>query len=518
MAIGAAMMPQSVAGQRRLDSRRWRLVYAQMVLLTLVSAGLAYISAPDPFSIALLLLVMCCAAVVARPILGVYGAAFLTMVGDTVTVPWYPFTKNFSSRESILFLNDGLTINPLEIIILLTAVSWILRMLGDTEWALHKGVLWKPVMTFTGFVFLGLIYGLSRPGHDTTVAVWEVRPLLYLPILYVLITNLFTTARQYERLFMCALAGVVVQSLLALQYFHSLDRDVREHLDALTEHAASIHVDVLIIFVLAIWLLPRCNHIRRIWVTLALIPCVWMFVLAQRRAAAVALIAGVLALVAVMYQRRRWATLWFAVVGVVFGALYTAAFWNSTEGVGFGAAAVKTVIAPGQLSLEDQNSDLYRQIEAYDIWYTIRSNELFGVGFGQQFLRPWQLPDISFFVFWQYLPHNSVLWIWMKTGIGGFISMLYLMARTIHHGVRSAVRIQSHDLTSVVIGSVIYVVMYMVYCYVDIGWDIRSTVFLAITMAICADLVNVIEPPPEADAPEADAGETASTEEMELVS
>ncbi len=91
--------------------------------------------------------------------------------------------------------------------------------------------------------------------------------------------------------------------------------------------------------------------------------------------------------------------------------------------------AVKTVIAPGQLSLEDQSSDLYRQIEAYDIWYTIRSNELFGVGFGQQFLRPWQLPDISFFVFWEYMPHNSILWIWMKMGIGGFMAMLYLIAR-----------------------------------------------------------------------------------------
>ena len=62
-----------------------------------------------------------------------------------------------------------------------------------------------------------------------------------------------------------------------------------------------------------------------------------MFVLAQRRAAAIALIAGVVALVAVLYQRRRWAALWFTLVGVVFGALYTAAFWNSTEGVGFGA-------------------------------------------------------------------------------------------------------------------------------------------------------------------------------------
>ncbi len=130
------------------------------------------------------------------------------MVGDTVTVPWYPFTKNLSSRESILFIADGLTINPLEIIILAhRAVVDPAHARRSPTGSCKRGVMWKPMMVFTGFVFLGLVYGLSRGGHDTTVAVWEIRPLLYLPILYVLITNLLTTARQYERLFMCALVG-----------------------------------------------------------------------------------------------------------------------------------------------------------------------------------------------------------------------------------------------------------------------------------------------------------------------
>ena len=81
-------------------------------------------------------------------------------------------------------------------------------MLGDSAWQFKRGVLWRPMCVFTAFVFLGLVYGLGRGGHDTTVAVWEARPLLYIPILYVLITNLFTTGRQYERLFMCAIVGV----------------------------------------------------------------------------------------------------------------------------------------------------------------------------------------------------------------------------------------------------------------------------------------------------------------------
>jgi O-antigen ligase len=513
MSSGAMDLPNSVLAQQRHDDRRWRLLYAQVLIVALMIALLAYGTAPAPFSIAILALLIYCIAIVVRPILGVYGAVFLTMIGDTVTVPWYPFTKNLSSRESILFISDALTISPFELTIALTALSWILRMLGDANWQFKRGAMWTSIMVFTGFVFLGLFYGLSGAGHDTTVAVWEVRPLLYVSIVYVLITNLLTTGRQYERLFMCAVVGVVVQSLLSLQYFNSLDPELRENLDSLTEHAASIHVDVVIIFVLAIWLLPRCRPARRVWVSVALVPCVWMFVIAERRAAAIALMIGVLAVAVLIYPRRRAAAVWFTLFAVVIGGLYTAAFWNSTGSIGFGAQAIKSVIAPGQLSAEDQSSDLYRQIEAYDLWYTIRSNELFGVGFGQKFLRPVALPDISFFVFWEYLPHNSILWIWMKMGVGGFMSMLFLIARTIHRGVRSAMRIQSLDLTSVVIASVVYVVMYTVYCYVDIGWDVRSTVFLAMAIAICADLETLLEPPEDEV-----EGESSVTDDLELVS
>ena len=91
----------SVAAQQQVDRRRSRLLYSQVLLVAGVSAGLAYYTAPQPFSIVFVGLIICCSAVVVRPILGVYGAVFLTMIGDTVTVPWYPFTKNLSSRESI---------------------------------------------------------------------------------------------------------------------------------------------------------------------------------------------------------------------------------------------------------------------------------------------------------------------------------------------------------------------------------------------------------------------------------
>ena len=33
--------------------------------------------------------------------------------------------------------------------------------------------------------------------------------------------------------------------------------------------------------------------------------------------------------------------------------------------------------------------------------------------------------------------------------------------------------------------------MYLLYSYVDIAWDIRSMIFMAIVMAVCADLIQL---------------------------
>ena len=113
------------------------------------------------------------------------------------------------------------------------------------------------------------------------------------------------------------------------------------------------------------------------------------------------------------------------------------------------------------------------------------------VDFGHAFYQIYQLPDISFFIFWRYMPHHSFLWIWLKTGIGGFVSMLYLMIRTIQHGVRSTMQFPPGTTRAMCIASTLYVAMYLVYSYVDIAWDIRSMIFMAVVMAVCADLIGL---------------------------
>jgi O-antigen ligase len=170
---------------------------------------------------------------------------------------------------------------------------------------------------------------------------------------------------------------------------------------------------------------------------------------------------------------------------------YVGAFWNNESLAGFPAQAIKTVISPSQVDQKDQSSDGYRTVENLDIHATIQAKPLTGLGFGQKFYRPFALPDISFFPFYEYMPHNSVLWFWVKTGVAGFVALLFLFGSTIRSGVRTALELPPGRDVVLATAALSYVVMYLIYAYVDVAWDARSMVCIALVTAICADYVRL---------------------------
>ena len=483
-----------VRAQQSRDRSRFWVVYGALLTLVLITAVIAASTAPQAFSIAFLVLILASAACFLRPTAGIYVIVFLTLIGDTVTTSWWPFTKNMSSRESIFFVHDSIPINPLEILLVLTTISWLLRSLDDPTWKFRRGALFTPLIVFTGFVLLAVGRAFAS-GADKRVAFFEARPLLYMIAVYFLVTNLFETRQQYIRLVMLALTAVSIQSIFSLNFYLTLTPSERAELESLSEHSATVLMDMLFLLLLAVVMLKCSRYLR--WSLLFLsIPVVWAYLLSQRRAAMVALFVGVVFLVVVLFFRRRRAFWFFTPAAVVVGLGFVLATWNAKGPIGLPSTAVKTVLFPDELAEADRNSDIYRQLEAFDIWFTIRNNPVQGVGFGQKFQQPAPLPDLSFFEFWEYIPHNSVLWIWIKLGFLGFASMLFLFARAVQLGARSAIAVRKADHVAMVVGGVGYVVMFIVFAYVDIAWDVRSTVYLGIGFAMCSDFARARDAPP----------------------
>src|SRR4051794_30789010 len=153
-----------VEAQIAHDRARALAVYGAILLLTLFMAVVAYRRAPAPFPLALLVLTLACVAAIVRPAVGLYVLVFLTMVGDAVTVPWWPFTKNMSSRESIFFVSDSLIMSPLELLAGVTLLAWLIRRIADPTWRFVRGRLLWPITAFTAFVALGFMWGIAKGG------------------------------------------------------------------------------------------------------------------------------------------------------------------------------------------------------------------------------------------------------------------------------------------------------------------------------------------------------------------
>lgn len=482
----------SVDRQNRVARVRNGFVVVVLAILLVFIATTAIATFPRPFPLVLLLLIVVTVVSAVRPDFGVLAIISLALIGDGATSSWYPFAKNFSSAESALYVSENLPISPLEVVLAVTVAAWLFRAIGNRTWSFVRGGLLTPILVFACFVVLGLVYGLSR-GGNLNVALWEARPLLYIPVIYILVTNVITTPGQRTALVVSAVAAIGLQSVLAIVYYFNLPAFERSDLERLTDHPATIHMNAVVVLLAALLLVPSCSWRLRVFVAVASIPISWAWVLSQRRAAAIALIVGVLLVGVIMLWRNRRAALWFIPLFSIFTGLYVAAFWNVSGGIGFGAQAVKSVLAPEALSAQDLSSNEYRRRETVNLWFTIRQRRLTGVGFGQQFYRPLPLADISVFPFWEYVPHNSLIWLYLKTGFLGFASMLFVFARAIQRGFFAAVRTTQPNSSALVVSGLGYVVMFMVFAYVDIAWDIRSAVFLAFAFYLCADVTTIEE-------------------------
>lgn len=455
-------------------------MYAALIFAALLFAIVANRSAPQPFALGFVLLVVGGISTLLRPVIGIYIVAFFAVLGDAVTSPWYPFVKNFSSRESILYVNDQLVVSPLEVFLFLAFVGWLLGMVGSRRVRLYRAPVLRPLVALTCFVVLGLAWGLAH-GGDSNVALWEARPLLQMAVLLVLVVNVCDRTSHYTRIFGLVCTAVFLDSLLAIRFYENLPLVKREDLESLGEHSASLHVNLLLVLLAATYLYRNSSRARRVMLPVVCAPCVYAYFLAQRRAAIVGLVVAAIVLAAVLFYQNRRAFWYIVPLATVLAVVYVGAFWNSQSSAGFPAQAIKGVVAPSQLSAADQSSDLYRKTEAFDLVYTIRSNPLLGVGFGQKFLRPVPLPDISFFVWWEYMPHNSILWLWLKLGVLGFIAFFYFVATLIKSAVGNLVASSRGEYGALMLASVLFVVMFLVYAYVDIAWESQSLVLLAIT-------------------------------------
>jgi hypothetical protein len=300
--------------------------------------------------------------------------------------------------------------------------------------------------------------GVSR-GGDFKVALWEIRALGYLVGLAWLIPQLVDRRRDVELVLgviALALGIKAVQGLFRYFFVLRMELDLSETFMA--------HEDP-VMFVPLFYLLAGLLHhrasprLRRLLLVLAPAMLVAL-VLTQRRIAYITLLlCGVAyAVAAVPAVRRTFLRLVMPMAAV--GAVYVLAFSGSDSPLGQPIERAMSLFDSGNLS------NLYRVIELENLRYTIQEHP-WGLGFGHPYEIVRSLPRLDFPLY-EYIPHNEILWIWVKAGTAGFVVVLFYFARVVAEAVWTARHVRDGLLQAVAVVVGLAVINQLVASYYEL--------------------------------------------------
>jgi hypothetical protein len=459
-----------------------------MVGATVVTALFVLFIEPLPLPVGALVFAGTIVAIAIQPRYGLYLILFLSLLGDSVLMPWYPFVKNLSSQESLLYINGAVIVSPMECYLGLIIAMWLGKAAMQRKLEFYRGELFWPAIAFAMCMVFGLVYGLVT-GGDANIALWEVRPIFLLPIILVLTSNLLAKPNHVIQLMWVVFVALFIEGLVGSYAYLVILGGNLHGIEAITEHSAAIHMNTLFTFVIAAYLY-RASPAHRILIPLMAPVVLLEYLATQRRAAYLSLgiaIAFIFVLMYFQYRRLFWT---IVPVLLILVTAYLGAFWNAGGALAMPANAVKSIIAPDEGG-KDYQSNLYRVLENRNVVHTIRTSPLTGVGFGQKFHILVSMPDISFFAWWEYIVHNSILWTWMQTGILGFVSMIFLAGLSIMAGIRAFWQLPNGTFRAVILAATLFIVMHFMYAYVDMSWDTQSMLYLGSMMGVinCAEYI-----------------------------
>ena len=430
--------------ERRVAPAHWRvglLLAGASVLLGVLAGALGPAGvAASAFAVIAVALVV---AIWRRPEL----SPIVLLIG-ALTIEQFPFTtgqpgainqapptpSDFTDRLPLFHGVSGVHISPADLLVLMLVIFWLLKRRTSQTVAVSRSPLTYAVGALLLAVALGVVVGQAHHGALRT-AFTEVRPYFYLAAAY-LVATVFATRLEILRLAMWALVlGSGFKATQALYSFMHVRNQVPRP-DFIVGHEEALFFALFITLTLALWLFEIPGRLRT--TATFLLPLVFLADLVNSRRAAWLILGGALIALTVMTMaaipaRRHYMTRILAVLTVI-AAVYFPAYWNHTGALAGPARAVKSAVSP---NARDESSDVYRIQENQNLRLNIREGGVLGKGFGLPINYALEIQDISTIdPLIKFIPHNGVLYIFMRMGLIGAIAFWSLLGIGIITGCR----------------------------------------------------------------------------------
>ncbi|MHB8597385.1 MAG: hypothetical protein ACYDER_11315 [Ktedonobacteraceae bacterium] len=472
--------------QKRSDTLLFIAIVAAVLLVTPL---LVWLGSKIGFSYTLggVIVLAIIASIVTWPVIGFYliAASALLVEEEALIVNGKPLYSLYVFYWPPRY--EGLIERPIGFLMLFIFFVLICHRFVKRERLLLGGELFWPFLLFLLCVAYGVVHGLTS-GGNLKIIVLEVRPFWYFFLSYLLAYNLITHKKHVRLFLWLVILSAGIKSLegvyIYLVLYHG---NLIDHHEIMAHEESFFFIAVLLLVVL---FSLHYRYRPQLYVALAILPFLIIATIAnQRRADYVAFLIGVLVVWILVFIVKPQARKWLAIsllIFLVLGTGYVAAFYKSSGSVGEPARAVVSVFYPDPT---EAASNLYRDIEDYDLKYTVRLNPM-GMGFGKEFLQPIPLPNILILdPYYLYIPHNTIDWVWMRLGPIGFGAFWYLIGAIIVRGCIIARRLRDRYLQLVAIFVVGVTVMEIIVAYADYQlYFYRNVIYLGLLVGILMKL------------------------------
>ncbi len=343
----------------------------------------------------------------------------------------FPFFWNVNTifqRRGVGF--EALPINMFELLFLVAGFGNMVRNVYMRTVKVQFGTLIWPLAVYTLMVILNTVRAFGE-SQDHTIVLQEIRSQFYLITMYLFAVNITDPKVDMKRFawIFGVCAGIKGIAYCYRRYVLIAGLPLPDQ--GVGSHEEAFFFCCFVGLLLAAWLVKVRGSLM-VWLWL-LYPAVVLGNLAtNRRAGTAALVIAlpilIMAAIRALPKRRTMAIV-LGILMVTIGPVYYYTFRNSESTIAQPARAIKSHFEP---NARDESSDLYRKAESANMMDTIKESPLttlIGYGYGKPFLKNHPMADISkTYALWDVIPHNQILWVWMRTGTVGFIAFWMIIA------------------------------------------------------------------------------------------
>lgn len=322
-------------------------------------------------------------------------------------------------------------------------------------------------------ILFSFIWGSFIKHGDHQVALWEVRSLVYIVVIYFLTISLADSDLVYKALNwifpLCTLVLCIMSFWRGLNFDQMLTGG-DHYLESLNGFN---HEDAVIFTIGFMWCLHKLlfngTFVEKLASLLLMGPMITAVLISGRRAAFASMAADLIVLLIVLFVRRRRAFVFTIIALVIIVPPYLLIFEHVDGPLGLPARAFSAGSGSNEVGSRDYNSDLYRVIEKSNVQLTIKQSPILGVGFGQEFIQFTPMVTIDVFTFQNYTPHVQVLWLWLKLGIIGWVTFWFMVCGALFRMSQLIKYDNSRTTGNMATLAGFILAGFMVFAYVDIS-------------------------------------------------